>query len=130
MSIWTPNGNHVAALSPAPGDLFVVTTIGGKRVFVEPVSEYEKAIRLAEAFARATTQTRPFTIKVLCMSFSELLAHMGTTRDECAKALSDEDREADRQGSIDACMSLLRTSNDPQVRADALDILKEMGAMQ
>lgn len=36
--IWTRNGNHVAALGPAPGDLFVLTTIGGKRVFVEPVS--------------------------------------------------------------------------------------------
>jgi hypothetical protein len=31
--IWTPNGNNVAVLSPSPGDLFVVTTIGGQRVF-------------------------------------------------------------------------------------------------
>lgn len=127
--IWTPNGNHVAALGPAPGDLFVVTTIGGKRVFVEPVSQYGKAVQLAEAFARATTQPRPFTIKVLCMSFSELLAHMGTTREECAKHLSPEDAEADRKAAIRACTELLRTSNESQVREDALQILKDMGVM-
>lgn len=127
--IWTPNGNHVAALGPSPGDLFVVTMIGGKRVFVEPVTQYEKAVGLAEAFARAMTQPRPFTIKVLCMTFGELIAHMGHRREDYANALSPEDAERDRQAKISACMDLLRTCNDPQVRADALDILKEMGAI-
>jgi hypothetical protein len=127
--IWTPNGNCVAAVGPAPGDLFVVTTIGGKRVLVEPVTYYEKALALAEAFARATTQPRPFTIKVLCMTFGELIAHMGHKREDYADALSPEDAERDRQANISACMDLLRTCNDPQVRADALDILKKMGAI-
>lgn len=128
--IWTPNGNHVAVLAPAPGDLFVVTTIGGKRVFVEPVSRYEKALEVAERFARARTERRPYTIKVLCMSFSELLAHMGMTREDMAKTLSDEDAEADRQAAIGTLKELLLTSNEPQVRAEAIDMLTEIGALQ
>jgi hypothetical protein len=129
MSIWTPNGNHVSALPPSPGDLFVVGTLFGERVFIKPISEFGKAVELAETFARATTHSRPFTIKVLSMTFGELLAHMGMTREEVAQQLSPEDAERDRQANIDACMGLLRTSNEPQVRADALDILKQMGAM-
>lgn len=128
--IWTPNGNNVAVLPPSPGDLFVVTTIGGQRVFVEPIGQYEKAITTAEAFARATTQPRPFTIKVLCMTFPELLAHMGTTREECVKYLSADDAEKDREAAIRACTEMLRACNDAQVRADCLDILRDLGAMQ
>ena len=128
--IWTPNGNRVAVLSPSPGDLFVVTTIGGQRVFIEPIRQYEKAVRIAEAFARATTQPRPFAVKVLCMTFTELLAHMGTTREECAKYLSADDAENDRQAAVRACTDMLRTCNDAEVRADCLDILKDLGAMQ
>ena len=75
-NIWTPNGNRVAALAPGPGDLFVVTTMFGKRVFVQPIGNYDRAVKIAEAFARQMTQERPFTIKVLPMSFSELLARL------------------------------------------------------
>jgi hypothetical protein len=128
--IWTPNGNHVSVLPPSPDDLFVVTTIGGKRVFVEAISKYESAIRTAEAFARATTQPRPFTVKVLCMTFAELLTHMGHRREDYAKLLTPEDAEADRQAAIRHCMDMLRNCNEPQVRADALEILKELGAIQ
>lgn len=128
--IWTPNGNNVAVLPPSPGDLFVVTTIESKRVFIEPVSKYAKAITVAEAFARATTQPQPFTVKVLCLSFTELLAHMGTSREEMAKHLSAEGAEEDRRLNINACWEIVRTSNDPQVRADCLDILKDLGAVQ
>jgi len=128
--IWTPNGNNVSVLPPSPGDLFVVTTIDGKRVFVEAISKYASAVSTAEAFARATTQPRAFTVKVLCMSFAELLAHMGHTREDYVKRLTPEDAEADRQAAIRHCMDMLRTCNEPQVRADALDILKELGAIQ
>jgi hypothetical protein len=128
--IWTANGNCVAALPPAPGDLFVVATLFGERVFIKPVGEYGRAIEIAEAFARATTHLRPFTIKVLSMTFGELIAHMGHTREEYAKLLTPEDAERDRKAAVDACMNILRTSNEPQVRAEALEILKQMGAIQ
>jgi hypothetical protein len=129
-NIWTPTGNRVAALAPGPGDLFVVTTIGGKRVLVEPIDQYERAIRIAESFARQMAQARPFSIKVLCMSFPELLAHMGTTREECAKLVTPEEAESDRRLAISTCMDVLRTSNDAQVRADALDVLTSMGVLK
>lgn len=85
---------------------------------------------MPDALARATTHPRPFTIKALWMSFSELLAEMGHSREDYAKYLSAEDAEQDRQSNIQACWSILRDSNESQVRADALDILKAMGAIQ
>jgi hypothetical protein len=129
-NIWTPTGNRVAALAPGRGDLFVVTTLFGRRVFVDPIDHYEKALKLAEAFARHMTQARPFTIKVLPVSFAELLAHMGTTREEFAKGLSPEGAEADRQLAIDGCMRALRECNDPAVRAEAYEVLTGMGVLK
>jgi len=77
MSITLPNGNRVVSLPPSPDDLFVVTTLFGRRVCAQPVSEYEEALNVAEAFARSHTQSRPFTVKVLCLDLREGLDAMG-----------------------------------------------------
>src|SRR4029453_17150449 len=70
---------------------------------------------------------RPVTFKVLSMSFAELLAHEGTTREAIAKSLTPADRAECRQVITDACWRVLRESNDPAARADALEILTGMG---
>jgi hypothetical protein len=128
-NIWTPNGNRVAALAPGPGDLFVVGMLFGKRVFVWPITDYDRAITTTQAFARQITQPRPFTIKVLPMSLDELLAHMGMTRAELAAGVSPAMEQEFRQLGIEACMKVLRECNEPQVRAEAVDLLTSMGAL-
>lgn len=126
---WTPNGNRVASMAPGPDDLFVVTTILAKTVFIQPVADYERAFKIAEAFARHMTMKRPFAIKVIPMSLDEMLAHIGMTREEFAKGLPIDDIAA-RKLVVDTCMEALRDCADPAVRADALDLLTSLGVVQ
>lgn len=125
------NGNCVAALQPAPGDLFVVTLLGGKVVFVQPADEYEQALRLAGAFAEQATNPdgRPFTVKVHGMSLAELLAFKGISRDDFGAGLAEHDAEL-RAMAERTCKDVLRASNDAAVRSDAFDLLVSMGAIR
>lgn len=124
------NGNCVAALAPSPGDLFVVTTIGGKVVFLQGADDYEKALRLAEAFAeQMSPKERPFTVKVLGMSLDELLAFKGVSRDDFVASISPEGDVEIRRFAVAACKEALRDCNDPAVRRDAYDLLVDMGEL-
>lgn len=125
------NGNCVAALQPAPGDLFTVTLLGGSVVFLRPADEYEDALRLAEAFAGSVAPPggRPFTVKVLGMSLDELLAFQGISRAEFAAGIKTPDAEL-RQIAERFCVDVLRRSDDPAVRGAAMDILTDLGVLQ
>ena len=123
------NGNCVAALQPAPGDLFVVITLCAKIVFVKPADEYEQALCLAQTFAGEVPPVgRPFTVKVMGMSLDELLAFMGISREEFASSVTITDAEL-RELTKRTCKDVLRRSNDPAVRADAMDLLVATGAL-
>lgn len=124
------NGNCVAALQPAPGDLFAVTLLAGRVVLVRPVGEYEQSLKLAEAFADQLAQPgKPFTVKVHGMSLAELLAFKGISREDFAAGLVGDDAEL-RSLAESTCKRVLRDSNDAAVRHDAFDLLVSMGAMQ
>ena len=124
------NGNCVAALAPSPGDLFVVTAIGGKVVFLQGAHDYEKALRLAETFAeQMPPPNRPFTVKVLGMSLDELLAFKGISRDEFAASISPEADVETRRLAVATCKEALRDCNDPAVRRDAYDLLVSIGEL-
>lgn len=123
------NGNAVAAMPPAPDDLFVVTLLHGRAVFVQPADKYGEALSLAEAFAvRMQAPDRPYTVKVLGASFRELLAWLGTTQAEVAASLPPETAEQDRQLILSTCRHLLRDCNDLTARREAYDLLLQMGA--
>lgn len=124
------NGNCFAALQPAPDDLFVVTTLSAKVVFVKPADEYEQALRLAQTLAEQVPPVgRPFTVKVLGMSLDELLACMGISRADFAAGLRTDDAEL-RQLAESTCKEVLRRSDDATVRADAMDLLTDMGVFR
>jgi hypothetical protein len=124
------NGNCVAALAPSPGDLFVVTTMGGKVVFLQGADDYEKALRLAEAFAdQMPPPDRPFTVKVLGMSLDELLAFKGISREEFVASISPEAHAEARQLAVAACKEALCDCNDSAVRRDAYHLLIGMGEL-
>ena len=128
--LWGMGSNRVATMAPGPGDLFVVTMLGGQRVFVEPIDQYDRAVRIAEGFARRIVHGRPVVIRVLPMSLDELLSHMGMTREELASGLDAADEEADRKLVIDTCMAVLRESSDQHVRAEAVEVLTGIGALR
>lgn len=120
------NSDHVGVLAPVPGDIFVVTTIQGKRVAVQPIADYEKAAATARAFA---SQTR-HPIKVMCMSLREMLAFMGVSVTDFAAGISPEVERELRQVAIEGCMAAMLECNDPSVRADAHKLLVDMGVLK
>jgi hypothetical protein len=128
--LWSTGRNRVTSWEPGEGDLFIVTTLGGRRVFVEPVADYEKAVRVAQGFARRIVHDRPVVIRVVPMTLAELLAHMGTTHNELMAAPSGSaDDAADRQLVIDTCRTVLRECNEQAVRQDAYDLLASLGGI-
>ena len=127
----SPNGNCVAALQPAPGDLFTVTLLKAKIVFVRSADEYEQSLRLAEAFAAqvAPPDGRPFTVKVLGMSLDEVLALQVISRESFAAGITTPDGEL-REMAERTCKDVLRRSDDAAVRADAMDLLTDLGVLR
>ncbi len=119
----TWNSDYVAALPPIPGDIFVVTTILGKRVAVQPVADYEKALATAHAFAGQTRHP----IKVLSMSFRELLAFMGISVTDFVDGMSPTAELELRRVAIESCFTILRECNDANVREDAHRALSDLG---
>ena len=122
-NIWTQNGNRVAALAPGPGDLVVLTTIGGRVAATQPIREYQQALDKALAFAAQTEHP----IKVLPTTLTEAVRFCGITPAEFVADLTDEDM---RRMAIEPCLSVLRESSDPKERADALEILTSLGVIQ
>lgn len=127
--LWTPEQNQVRVMEPAPDDLFVVITVNGKRALVWPITDYDRAVQVANGFVNRVRGPRPVTIKVRCMSGTELMDHMGLTHGTAAQNLSPKDG-ADRQLMIETCKSALLKSNDAAVRADAHDLLTRLGALK
>ncbi|MDE2562560.1 MAG: hypothetical protein KGL48_09990 [Sphingomonadales bacterium] len=124
------NGNCVAALQPAPGDLFVVVLIAGKLALIRAVQDYEQLLGLAIAFADGTVAPNgvPFTIKVHGVSLAELLKYQGITREDFIADMKGE--EADfRALSVQTCREVLRDSQDAAVRRDAHDLLVGIGGL-
>jgi hypothetical protein len=129
MNIWSRNGNCVSTMSPAPDDLFVVTTLFGKRVFVQPITEYEKALATAQKFADFVQQPRPVVVKVLCLSHAEMTDAMGIDPATLFEGQTPEQEAQLRQLVVTACKTALLDGPQAAVRADAMQLLINMGVM-
>ena len=128
-ALWGSGGHQVVSLPPSLGDLFCVTTLLGKGVLVDPVTHYEGAVQRARAFAERLVHPEPVVIKVLCLTFTEAKA-MGLAPADLFRDLSPEDEAAMRQQIIANCNDALRNCQDPRVRADALQLLTDLGALR
>jgi hypothetical protein len=123
--LWN-TGNSVVKLAPSPGDLFVAALVHGKVAFCWPITEYQRAVRQAEDFARRVKLDNPFTVKVLSLTAWEGCTVLGINP---ATLFSDDTAEQEatmRTAGIAACMDALRSSNEPAVRAEAYETLKMM----
>jgi hypothetical protein len=128
-SLWGPRGNQVAVLPPSYGDLFVLTTVLGRRVFLDPISHYDAAVRRAHDLADRLVHPEPVVIKVLSITNLEACKVQGI---DPATLFADQtpEQEAEvRQQIVTSMTQLLRTSSDPRVRADALKLLTDLGAI-
>lgn len=124
--LWGAPGNHVAALPPSPGDLFVLTTVQGKRVFLDPITEYEAAVRRAHALGDRLVHSERVVIKVLCVTHLEACAVLQIKPADLFANETPEQEAAMRQVVVTACHDALRNSQDANVRSDALKLLNDM----
>lgn len=127
--LWGPGDNRVVALPPSPGDVFVITTVDGKRVLVHPVHEYDKAVRIAHAFTRRWRAEQPVTIKVLCLTLKEAQATGFAPADLFRNQTPQEEAEM-RRLVTQTCMATLHQSPDSAARGEALKLLQDMGMLQ
>lgn len=125
--LWGTGENRVVTLPPAPGDVFVALTIAGAPTVLWPVDEYEKAVEVAERFARRFRTERPVAIKVLAVSLREAQRFGFLPAGPMPAQTPDQDAK-DRQFAVSTLWRLVRDSNEPQTRAEALDLLKLLGA--
>lgn len=125
-NIWTPGGGRVVAFSPGPDDLFVVTTVAGRKVSLHPVEQFDAALKLAERVAYRMAPV-PVTIKVMSLTLAEA-QRFGLIPSDLFKDDTLEEGVEDRQFVIRTLWAIVRNSNQAKPRADALDMLKHLGA--
>jgi len=128
-NLWGPGDNRVVMLPPSPGDLFVVTTVGGKLALVHPIDEYDKAVSIAHAFTHRWRADQPVTIKVLSLTLHEAQA-MGYLPTNLSQNQTPTQRAEARQFVVNNLWRIISTCNDAKPRAEALDLLRSMGELK
>lgn len=124
---WAPGGGRVATIAPGPDDLFVVTTIGGRRALFQPIFEYDQALAVAQAFVKAQAPV-PVTVKVLCVTATEAKA-MGFVPAVPEAPTPEEAAEA-REVAVSTLWNVVRNGSDARARNDAWRMLKELGEVK
>ena len=125
-TLWGARGNHDAVLPPSHGDLFVLTTVLGRRVFLDPITHYEQAVRRARDLADRLVHPEPVVIKVLSLSALESCKlHSIDPAALFADQTPEQEAEVRRQ-IITNCHDALRNRSDPRERSDALKLLHDM----
>ena len=127
--LWGPGDNVVSMMPQSPGDLFVVVTIMGKVAVTWPITDRDKAINAAHVLARRARGDRPVIAKVFSLTLKEAQA-MGFVPHDLFSNLTDAEHAEWAKLVHDTCVDALRTSEDPPVRADAMEILQGMGALK
>ncbi|WYK04082.1 hypothetical protein DWF04_013550 [Cereibacter sphaeroides f. sp. denitrificans] len=126
MNIHTPGGGRVATMAPGPDDLFVVTTISGRKALLHTVDQYQHVLKLAEEFAIRMSPV-PVTIKVFCLTLRETQALGFLPEGDLLRDSTPQDEAEGRELAVQACFDVLRNSNVQRHRAEALRLLKDMG---
>lgn len=111
--------HRVTTVAPGKLDLFVLTLVEGKRGHIDPVTDYEAALERARVFHHQ----HPSQIKVLPMTGPELCNYLGLSPPEHPHPVD----AAMQQEMVDTLLRVTRESNDSDARADALDLLTELG---
>lgn len=125
--LWGTGGNRVVVLPPTEGDVFVAIAIGGSAAVLWPVNEYDRAVEVAQRFTRRLRTAQPVTIKVLCVTLAEAQRFGFVPTGTMPSQTPQEDAE-DRQFVIRTLWAIVLNSNEAKPRADALDLLKQLGA--
>jgi len=128
-SISHPNFNRVATITPNRDDLFVIVVLHGKIVIVRPITAYESVLSLVEKLSNLLVVKRPYTIKVICVTASELAQFCGFSWEDILKHQTPaQDMELQRV-AVKNCMDAIANSLDPVVRQDARNLMVSLGVL-
>lgn len=119
---WRPIYRAVCP-EPGPRDLFLIVLMNGKRVSIQPVTEYERLRPVLETFARE----QECQVKLLPMTSSELFAFCGILPSEPQPM--DALEPAFRAQAVQNCLDLMRESREPSERTEAMDLMKKLGVL-
>lgn len=103
--------------------MFLVMLLNGKRVSIQPITEYEKLRAVAQSFAA----DQKCHVKVLPMNGRELMNFYGI-EPGASKPMSELD-PAFRAQAVQNCMDVLRENGEPRERDEAIEMLKQLGAL-
>lgn len=126
--LWGTGSNTVAVLPPNKGDLFVVVMVQGRVALTWAVAEYERAVQVAQGFARKLREPQPVALKVLCLTMTEAEG-LGIVPGNLFAGQTPRQAAEWRQVVIASMREVLRDCDDPKVRADALKLLTNLGAI-
>jgi hypothetical protein len=118
---WQPR-YRVTTIAPGKLDLFVLTFIDGVRATIDPITDYDAALARANDFHR----DRRCQIKVLPMTGPEVRNLLGITLPDHPEPMDAEVR----QRFVENLTRIARDGTDPDARADAFDLLTDMGVFQ
>jgi hypothetical protein len=123
--------NHVRVYPPEPGhDAFVVTMIGqndGSNVYRRMGVQYIDGWQEAVDWAVGMADQMVFPIVVAAIGVECFIHDYGDNIERALATMSDAEQAALRQEIVTACAEALRDCSDPQVRADAYDVLVRLG---
>lgn len=125
---FAPGGGRVATIAPGPDDLFVVTTIAGRKVLLQPLHQYQRALEVAQAFVKAQAPT-PVTVKVFALSAAEAQA-MGFLPADLLQGQTPEQEAKDRQLVVSTLWNVVMKSNEAKPREDAMRRLRNLGEVK
>lgn len=113
---------RVTTIQPGKLDLFAVTFIDGLLATIDPITDYEVAFARAVEFLG----DRLCQIKVLPMTGPEVRNLLGIKLPDHPQPM-----DADvRQQFVATLKQVASEGTDPDARADALDLLADLGVLQ
>ena len=120
---WRP---RFRAMCPEPGpqDLFLVILVNGQRASIQSVEDYDRWRWAAEQLA----EQQQCQVKVLPMTGDEMMNFYGISP-QPPQPIANLDREF-REQAVRNCLDVLRECGSQKDRAQALDLLTKMGALQ
>jgi hypothetical protein len=125
MSIIKTERSHVYAYEPLPRDSWVETLIGGKRMAMQPIAQYQAAVDWAVSMA---DQFDP-PIHIVPIDANDLAVLQGERLERGLAAMSPDERHELRREIVTTAALAMRDCPDPDVRADAYAVLGKMGVV-
>lgn len=126
MSVIKTGRNHVYAYEPLPEDSFVLTYLRGPTerhlLSTRGIDAYQAAVDWAVGIADQMAHP----IVLVPITFAEYAAANSERMESWLAQLDDQQRGKLRREAVAAMLEVMRDCPDPEVRADAMNVLKTM----